>query len=148
MKRKIAGNLLSWKNNPKRKPLLLQGARQVGKSYTLFSFGKEQYKNVAYFSMENSTGISDVFERDMNPERIIGELSAISGVSILPDDTLVIFDEVQASERALLSLKYFAERAPRYHIAAAGSLLGVAMKRERYSFPAGKVDMLRLHPKR
>jgi predicted AAA+ superfamily ATPase len=146
MERKIEGRLLAWKNNPKRLPLLLQGARQVGKTYALLSFGKQHYKTVAYFSMEDGNEIPAVFERDMNPERIVRELSVYSGVSILPNDTLIIFDEIQACEKALTALKYFAERAPQYHVAAAGSLLGVAMKREKYSFPVGKADMLCLHP--
>jgi predicted AAA+ superfamily ATPase len=146
MDRKIVERLLAWKNNPNRMPLLLQGARQVGKTYTLLTFGKEHYKNVAYFSMEESGGIPAIFERDLHPDRIVRELAARSGVSILPDDTLIIFDEIQASEKALTSLKYFAERTPQYHVAAAGSLLGVAMKREKYSFPVGKVDILQLYP--
>ncbi len=146
MERNIVNKLLAWKNNPNRMPLLLKGARQVGKTYTLLTFGKEHYKTVAYFSMEESGDIPAVFERDLNPERIIRELSALSGVSILPGDTLLILDEIQASEKALASLKYFAERAPQYHIVAAGSLLGVAMKREKFSFPVGKVDMLTLYP--
>jgi len=146
MERKIVNSLLSWKNNPHKLPLLLQGARQVGKTYTLLSFGKEYYKNVAYFSIEDSIETSAIFERDLNPDRIVKELAAKSGQTILPEETLIIFDEIQACERALTSLKYFAEKAPRYHIAAAGSLLGVAMKREKFSFPVGKVDMLKLHP--
>lgn len=146
MERNIVNKLLTWKNSPNRMPLLLQGARQVGKTYTLLTFGKEHYKNVAYFSMEESGDIPAVFERDLNPERIVRELSALSGVSILPGDTLIILDEIQASEKALTSLKYFAERAPQYHVVAAGSLLGVAMKREKFSFPVGKVDMLTLYP--
>jgi predicted AAA+ superfamily ATPase len=146
MERKIVNSLLNWKNKPDRLPLMLQGARQVGKTYTLLSFGKQYYKNIAYFSMEESREIPAIFERDLDPERIIRELSAQSGRSIFPGDTLVIFDEIQACEQALTALKYFAERAPQYHIIAAGSLLGVAMKRERFSFPVGKVDMLRLYP--
>jgi len=125
---------------------LLQGARQVGKTYILLSFGKEHYKNVAYFSMEESNEIPAIFERDLNPERIVRELALLSGQSILPEDTLIILDEIQACEKALTSLKYFAERAPQYHIVAASSLLGVALKREKYSFPVGKVDMLYLYP--
>jgi len=146
MERKIANDLLSWKENPNKQPLLLKGARQVGKTYILLSFGKECYKNVAYYSMEDSRELPLIFERDLNPERIIRELSAYSGITILPKDTLIIFDEIQACERALTSLKYFAERAPQYHIIAAGSLLGVEMNREQFSFPVGKVDMLQLYP--
>ncbi|MDR1800363.1 MAG: AAA family ATPase [Lachnospiraceae bacterium] len=146
MERKIVNQLINWKHSAKRLPLLLYGARQVGKTYTLLTFGKEHYKNVAYFSMEESEEIPTIFSRDFNPERIIRELSALSSVSILPEDTLIVFDEIQACEKALTSLKYFAERAPQYHICAAGSLLGVALKRDKFSFPVGKVDMLNLHP--
>lgn len=146
MERKIVKALLAWKNNTQKQPLLLQGARQVGKTYTLLSFGKEHYKNVAYFNLEESKEIPAIFERDLNPERVVRELAAQSGQTILPGDTLIIFDEIQACEQALTSLKYFAERAPQYHIIAAGSLLGVAMKREKFSFPVGKVDMLHLYP--
>jgi predicted AAA+ superfamily ATPase len=146
MERKIENDLLLWKKNPQKMPLILQGARQVGKTYTLLSFGKQHYKNVAYFSMEESREIPAIFERDLNPERIVRELSALSGISILPEDTLLIFDEIQACEQALASLKYFCERAPQYHIIAAGSLLGVAMKREKFSFPVGKIELLHLYP--
>jgi predicted AAA+ superfamily ATPase len=118
----------------------------VGKTYIALTFGKEQYKNTVYFNMEDSSEVQAVFERDLKPERIIRELSAISGQSIFAGDTLIIFDEIQSCERALTSLKYFCENAPEYHIIAAGSLLGVATNREKYSFPVGKVDMLTLYP--
>ena len=146
MERKIVKNLLTWKKNPKKLPLLLQGARQVGKTYILLSFGKEHYKNVVYFSLEESADVRVVFERDLNPERIVKELEAKSGQSILAEETLLILDEIQACEQALTALKYFAEKTPQYHIAAAGSLLGVAVKRKNFSFPVGKVDMLHLYP--
>ncbi|MCL2814732.1 MAG: ATP-binding protein [Oscillospiraceae bacterium] len=146
MERKIVKELITWKNNREKHPLLLQGARQVGKTYSLLSFGKEHYKNVVYFSLEESADIRTVFERDLNPERIVRELAAKSGQNILPEDTLLVLDEIQACEQALTSLKYFAEKAPQYHIAAAGSLLGVAVKRTKFSFPVGKVDMLHLYP--
>ena len=126
--------------------MILSGARQVGKTYSALTFGKEHYKNTVYFSMEDSREVQSVFERDLRPERIIRELSAQSGQSIFPGDTLIILDEIQSCERALTSLKYFCENAPEYHIIAAGSLLGVAMNREKHSFPVGKVDMLTLHP--
>ena len=127
-------------------PLLLGGARQVGKTYTALTFGKQYYKNTAYFNMEDSSEIISIFERDLDPARIVSELSVKLGEAIYPDDTLIIFDEIQACERALTSLKYFCEKAPQYHIIAAGSLLGVALKREKYSFPVGKVDMMTLYP--
>jgi len=101
---------------------------------------------MVYFNMEDSREITSIFERDLNPDRIIRELSAKSGQAILKSDTLIIFDEIQACERALTSLKYFCEDAPEYHIIAAGSLLGVALNREKYSFPVGKVDMMTLYP--
>lgn len=146
MERKIAEQLIVWKNKANRMPLLLYGARQVGKTYALLTFGKTQYKNCVYFNFEDSHDLTRIFERDLNPDRIIRELSAKCGQTILKGDTLVIFDEIQACERALTSLKYFCENAPEYHIAAAGSLLGVALNRKQYSFPVGKVDMLTLYP--
>jgi len=146
MERKIEQALLVWKSKPDRMPLIIQGARQVGKTFSLLSFGKRHYTNVAYFSMEESQEIPAIFARDLNPERIVRELAAFSGTSILPGETLLIFDEIQACEQALTSLKYFYEQAPQYHVVAAGSLLGVAMKREKFSFPVGKVDMLTLYP--
>lgn len=146
MRRKIVDNLIKWKDSSNRMPLIIHGARQVGKTYTVLSFGKGYYKNTAYFNLEDSIEISNIFERDLNPERIVRELSAKSGQTILKGDTLIIFDEIQACERALTSLKYFYENAPEYHIIAVGSLLGVAINREKYSFPVGKVNMSTLYP--
>lgn len=146
MERKIVSKLQKWKDNPKKQPLLMKGARQVGKTYSLLDFGKQYYKNVVYYSLEEAAEIRNVFERDLNPERIIKELETKSTQNIIPGETLLIFDEIQACEQALTSLKYFAEKAPQYHIAAAGSLLGVATQRENYSFPVGKVDMLTMYP--
>ncbi len=146
MKRKMYDKLLEWKRSCNRMPLVLYGARQVGKTYTALSFGKEHYKNTVYINLEDSLEIAGIFERDLNPERIIRELSAKSGQTIFKGDTLIVLDEIQACERALTSLKYFCENAPEYHIIAAGSLLGVAVHREKYSFPVGKVDMLTLYP--
>ena len=146
MERKMSNKLKKWKENPDRMPLILYGARQVGKTYTVLTFGKEQYKSTAYFDMENNKELDRIFERDLEPERIIRELSALSGQSILKEDTLIFFDEIQASERALTSLKYFYEKAPEYHIVAAGSLIGVSANREQHSFPVGKVEMMTLYP--
>jgi len=146
MERKFVAKLDNWKNDPSRKPLVISGARQVGKTHTMLSYGKESYKNTVYINLEGNTDAQAIFERDLNPERIIRELSAYSGQSIFPTDTLIVFDEIQACERALTSLKYFCENAPQYHIMAAGSLLGVAIKREKYSFPVGKVDMMTMFP--
>lgn len=146
MERKIVNNLKKWKESSNRIPLVIHGARQVGKTYTALTFGKEYYKNTAYFNLEDSVEVSNIFDRDLNPERIIKELSAKSGQTILKGDTLIIFDEIQSCERALTSLKYFCENAPEYHVIAAGSLLGVAINREKYSFPVGKVNMVTLYP--
>ena len=141
-----SGILEVWKAHKNHKPLLLHGARQVGKTYTALSFGKSAYQNVVYLNFEGNPELTQVFERNLEPSRILAELSAFAGATILPHETLLIFDEVQACERALTSLKYFAEQAPDYDIIAAGSLLGVALKRESYSFPVGKVDMMTLYP--
>ena len=146
MQRKIVEKLIEWKKSKNRKPLILYGARQVGKTYISLMFGKKHYKNTVYFNLEDSIDICEIFERDLNPERIIRELSARCGESIFKEDTLIIFDEIQSCERALTSLKYFSENAPEYNIIAAGSLLGVAINREKYSFPVGKVDMYTLYP--
>lgn len=146
MKRKVMKWLIDWKNSSNRKPLILQGARQVGKTYSALSFGKEYYDSVVYFNFENNSELIKIFERDLDPERIIRELSINSGKSIFKEKTLIFFDEIQASERALTSLKYFNENANEYHIIAAGSLLGVAVNREKYSFPVGKVDLKTLYP--
>jgi predicted AAA+ superfamily ATPase len=146
MERKIDKRLIKWKNRAARMPLLLHGARQVGKTYTALTFGKTYYKNTVYFNFEDSIDLPAIFERDLDPERIIRELSVKAGQSIFEGDTLIIFDEIQACERALTSLKYFCEKAPEYHVIAAGSLLGVALNREKYSFPVGKVEMLTLYP--
>ena len=146
MERKMILKLLKWKNNPNKQPLLLQGARQVGKTYTLLTFGKSYYKNVVYVNMEKSMDYIAVFHRDLDPYRIIHELEVLTGQTIIPKDTLLIIDEIQACEQALTSLKYFAEEASEFHVVAAGRLLGVAMKRGQYSFPVCKVDMLYLHP--
>ena len=146
MKRKIEEKLIEWKNRKNHKPLIIDGARQVGKTYISFSFGKENYKNTVYFNFENSKDLNKIFEKDLNPERIIKELSVFSGNNILEKDTLIIFDEIQASEKALTSLKYFFEEKPNYDIICAGSLLEVALNRESYSFPVGKVEILRMYP--
>jgi predicted AAA+ superfamily ATPase len=146
MERKIENQLLNWKNSINRLPLVLQGARQVGKTYSLLQFGRRQYKNVAYFNFESSMALHSIFNRDLSPGRILRELSAFTSTALIPDETLIVFDEIQACERALTSLKYFAEEAPQYHIASAGSLLGVAINRKSHSFPVGKVQLLSMHP--
>ena len=140
MKRKIIKALYQWKNRKNHKPLILEGARQVGKTYSALEFGREAYENVVYVNFEDNMNIEALFRRDLNPSRIIKELSVTAASSIFPGKTLIVFDEIQSCERALTSLKYFNEQAPEYDIIAAGSLLGVAVNRSNYSFPVGKVD--------
>jgi hypothetical protein len=146
VKRNITHELIKWKNETNRLPLLLHGARQVGKTHILREFGKGHYKNIAYVNFETDPIANTWFEDNINPTRIIMLLEAYIKARIVPGDTLITFDEIQTCERALTSLKYFNENAPQYHIAAAGSLLGVAIKREKYSFPVGNVDSKTLYP--
>ncbi len=146
MYRKIMNYLECWKVSEHRKPLILQGARQVGKTYSVLEFGRNHYENVAYFNFETHPALNKTFEEDISPEYLIPILSHISGQTIVREKTLIVFDEVQLCERALTSLKYFCESAPDYHIIVAGSLLGVAVSRERFSFPVGKVDIKTLYP--
>ena len=146
MERKITKYLLEWKNSPHRKPLILQGARQTGKTYSVLAFGREQYANVAYFNFETNPSLRKAFDESIEPAYLIPLLSRISGQTIIKEKTLIFFDEAQLCERALTSLKYFCEFEPEYHIIAAGSLLGVAVNRELFSFPVGKVDKRTLHP--
>ena len=129
-----------------RKPLIIYGARQIGKTYSMLEFGRSEYDNVAYYNFENNADLVSIFEKDLNPSRIISELSILKCVSILPERTLVIFDEIQACEKALTFLKYVNEDANEYHLIAAGSLLGLALNRGHYSFPVGKVDILNMYP--
>ncbi len=146
MYRKIIAFLETWKDSIHRKPLILQGARQVGKTYSILEFGRTHYENVAYFNFETNPKLSDTFEENIGPDYLIPILSHIAGQTIVREKTLIVFDEVQLCERALTSLKYFCEKAPGYHIIAAGSLLGVAVNRAKFSFPVGKVDMKTLYP--
>lgn len=146
MYRKIMGFLQTWKDSRNRKPLILQGARQVGKTYSVLEFGRTYYENVAYFNFETNPRLSDTFEENISPGYLVPILSHIAGQTIIKEKTLIIFDEVQLCERALTSLKYFCEEAPEYHIIVAGSLLGVAVSRAKFSFPVGKVDMKTLYP--
>lgn len=146
MYRKIMKYLEEWKESPHRKPLILQGARQVGKTYSVLEFGRNHYENVAYFNFESNPKLANTFEENISPDYLIPILSHIAGQTIIKEKTLIIFDEVQLCEQALTSLKYFCEEAPEYHIIVAGSLLGVAVNREKFSFPVGKVDMKTLYP--
>ena len=146
MYRKISQYLDEWRTSKYRKPLILQGARQVGKTFSVLEFGRTKYENVAYFNFETTPVLSDTFEGDISPKTLIPVLSHICRQTIVRERTLIVFDEVQLCERALTSLKYFCEEAPEYHVIALGSLLGVAVNRARYSFPVGKVDMKTLYP--
>lgn len=144
MERSIYSNLKKWKESLTRKPLILQGARQVGKTYILKEFGAREYSEVVYINCDDNNDMQNMFV-DYDVDRIIRSLSAISGVSIKPSTTLLIIDEIQEVERGLASLKYFCEKAPEYHVAVAGSLLGITLH-EGTSFPVGKVDMLYMYP--
>lgn len=146
MYRKIMKYLEEWKASPHRKPLILQGARQVGKTYSILEFGRTHYENVAYFNFESTPKLNETFDENISPDYLIPILSHIAGQTIIKEKTLIVFDEVQLCERALTSLKYFCEQAPDYHIIVAGSLLGVAVNRDKFSFPVGKVDMKTLYP--
>jgi predicted AAA+ superfamily ATPase len=145
MYRSAIKKLKEWKNKEDRKPMILMGARQVGKTWIMKEFGKNEYAKVAYISFYNNERMNDVFDMDFDIDRIIMNLNIESGVSITPNDTLIILDEIQNAPKALESLKYFCEDANEYHVIAAGSLLGVAVH-ENVAFPVGKVDMLDLYP--
>jgi predicted AAA+ superfamily ATPase len=145
MRRRALNSLKSWKNAPNKKPLLLKGARQVGKTWLMKEFGKISYQNTVYIDFYNNQQARMIFDGDLEPKRIINELGFISSEVILPGQTLIIFDEIQECNRALNSLKYFCEDAPEYHIVAAGSFLGIAIH-ENESFPVGKTDGITIYP--
>jgi predicted AAA+ superfamily ATPase len=145
MQRKALELLRAWKNSPNRKPLLLKGARQVGKTWLMKEFAKTAYRNTVYIDFFNNREARKIFDGDLKPHRIIEELNFISGTSVIPGETLVIFDEIQECNRGLNSLKYFCEEAPEYHIIAAGSFLGITLHEDE-SFPVGKTDSFTLFP--
>lgn len=145
MKRDFYAKLLEWKRSKDRKPLILKGARQVGKTYILKEFGKNEYTNTAYFNFEEDPTLKDFFLGRLQPERILEKLSIYYEIKILPHKTLIIFDEIQNAQKALTSLKYFFENANQYHVAAAGSLLGLKIGHAS-PFPVGMVDFLNLYP--
>ena len=146
MYRKVSEYLKHWKASKYRKPLILQGARQVGKTFAVLEFGRQHYDNVAYFNFQTNPSIAATFEENISPSYLLPILSHISGQTITRGNTLIVFDEIQLCERAVTSLKYFYEEASEYHVIAAGSLLGVAVNREKYAFPVGKVDRYTMHP--
>ena len=145
MNRSISGSLTAWRLSPNRKPLIIRGARQVGKTWLMKTFGKAEYPNTIYLNFESNPRLGAIFSVDFDVTRIIRSLTIETGQSISPENTLIIFDEIQEAPDALTSLKYFYENAPQYHILAAGSLLGVALHNHT-SFPVGKVEFLDLHP--
>ena len=146
IKREIIDKLKAWKDNPRRKPLVLQGARQVGKSWVLKKFGQECYEDMVYVNFDTMPGIKEDFKRTKEPRKLLKVLEMMAGRAISPSTTLIIFDEIQECNEALNSLKYFCEDAPEYSIVCAGSLLGVALNRAGASFPVGKVDFMNLYP--
>ena len=146
MEREIIKDLIKWKESKNRKPLIIHGARQVGKTYIVKQFGKKYYDNVIYVNFETNQELSSQISNSIDAKYIINKLELFYGEKILPGKTLIFFDEIQANERALTSLKYFYEDAKEYHVIAAGSLLGVAINRESYSFPVGKVQMINMYP--
>lgn len=146
IQRDIILTFKEWMDNPKRKPILLKGARQIGKSWAMEEFGNRNFKYVAKFDFDRRKELQEAFQNSKEPDRIIRELSMQSSVPLIPGETLIIFDEVQECEEALNSLKYFCEDAPEWHIMAAGSLLGVAVKKRRMKVPVGKVEVIKMFP--
>jgi len=145
MHRLAYDQLSEWKNDIRRKPLLVKGVRQCGKTYAIKEFGRSNYSNVVYLNFEKDPGLNIHFEKDLDPARIVRDLSIYLGISIRPEDTLLIFDEIQYCKPAITSLKYFNEDTPEYNIICAGSLLGIKPA-ESYSFPVGNVNFLDMHP--
>jgi predicted AAA+ superfamily ATPase len=145
MQRLLLKKLVQWKHKSDRKPLIIQGARQVGKTWLMKEFGLTHYKNVAYVNFETALSLRSIFENGFEVDKLVLALKIETGIEIIAGETLIILDEIQECESALTSLKYFQENGNQYHIIAAGSLLGVAMNKQR-SFPVGKVEFLELHP--
>jgi len=145
MDRLAMNNLKQWKESPNRKPLIIKGARQVGKTWLMKEFGKKEYAQTAYLNFESSTALQTLFSGNYDINRIMNVIQIETGVQVNPENTLIVLDEIQESEGAITSLKYFCENAPQYHIVAAGSLLGIALHKET-SFPVGKVDFMTLYP--
>ncbi|MDR2233396.1 MAG: ATP-binding protein [Tannerella sp.] len=146
MKRKITDALIEWKDSKNRKPLIVNGARQIGKTYIINEFGNANFSNLVYINLETNPAIREIFEGNIEPSFLIRSLESHTDQRIIAGKTLLFLDEIQACERALTSLKYFCEQAPQYHVVSAGSLLGVAVNREKYSFPVGKVDEMNMYP--
>jgi len=145
MKRELYNKLIAWKNNPNRKPLVLQGARQTGKTFLVTEFGKKEYKNFIYLDFEKDKNLVSLFSDLLSPQEVLSNISFYTSKAINSKDTLLFFDEIQVAPRVLTALKYFKEEASEYHVIAAGSLLGVSVNKSS-SFPVGKVNFLQLHP--
>jgi predicted AAA+ superfamily ATPase len=145
MYRHLIDNLLEWKMSKNRKPLIIQGARQVGKTWLMKEFGRKAFENVVYLNFENNERLKDIFIQDFDISRILSIIEIESGHTVLAENTLLIFDEIQEANNGLTALKYFYELAPHYYIVAAGSLLGISMQKNN-SFPVGKIDFLKLYP--
>lgn len=145
MNRLLLSELVVWKNSKNRKPLIIQGARQVGKTWLMKEFGKREFEQVVYLNFESSSRLGDLFSVDFNIERIITVIEIETNQKVIPETTLLIFDEIQEVEKGLTALKYFQELAPNYYIVAAGSLLGISLQKNN-SFPVGKVDFMKLYP--
>lgn len=145
MNRKTLDDLLQWKDSPHRKPMILQGAKQTGKTWLMKEFGKTVYKDYVYFNFDEQPELKSLFETNKNPHRLIELLSLIADLKIEPQHTLVIFDEIQECSEALNALKYFYEKANEYHIISAGSLLGTLLSSPK-SYPVGMVNLLNIYP--
>lgn len=146
IQREIIKKLTDWKNRPRRKPILLRGARQIGKTWVMEQFGREQFEYYVKFDFDRQPELKSAFVNSKSPNRIIEELAIYSDVPLISGRTLIIFDEIQECEEALNSLKYFCEDAPEYHVIAAGSLLGIAVKKHKMTVPVGKVEIVRMYP--
>lgn len=146
MKRKFEDVLISWKNKNSRKPVLIYGARQIGKTTSIKYFGEKHFQNTIYINFELNRELAEDFQGNISPDFLIHRFEVYFGEKINKETTLIVFDEIQACERALTSLKYFCEDAPEYYVIGVGSLLGVAVKREDFSFPVGKVNQIHMYP--
>ena len=146
MYREISQDLIKWKDSRRRKPLIITGVRQCGKTFVLKELGQQQFENTCYINFESNSKYASIFDFDFDVNRIISELEFAEKNRIIPGKTLLILDEIQECPRAITSLKYFCENLPELHVACAGSLLGVALKQENISFPVGKVNRLQMYP--
>ena len=144
--RTIIHELEQWKERRDRKPLMMLGARQVGKTSVLKKFGEDSFEHCAYFSLDEEEGVCDIFRKTKNPQQIIEQLSYLTSEPILPHKTLLILDEIQDCPEAISAMKYFCEKTPEYAVACAGSLLGLAFGHQGFSFPVGKVDHMNMYP--